>query len=540
MLGSELDEEFANRGPEPLVPGPTHPCAFIREIPISVHTITGVATAIAAFVGWAPKGSSNEAVLVRSWAEYQTRFGGLVPNIYLGYAVNQYFSNGGAQAYIVRIVDGAAAADSAHGAGFAIGGLTVYAKNPGDWGNSIWVSVSLSPADASRFSIAVQQSPASGGLPATIETWSNLSFNSSDPQGRYVVAVIEDESNYISFTNPGAFDVAPRAPTGSPAVLTPTQLANGRDGVVLLPNNGLFEKALNVGGVASAGGIPLLNGIFFNLLCVPGETTGAIISALQSFCQLPENRALYIVDSQSNSTFESMNAEGGPYGSDGMAITLRPQAANSAFYFPWIWAPDPLAGGQPTLFPPCGFMAGICAATDAGRGVWKAPAGSDAKLRGAIALALDLTEAQSDSLSVKAINCLRNFPGDGDVVWGARTLDGADALGSQWKYVPVRRMALFIEASLSQGVQWAVFEPNNETLWGQLRMAVGAFMQGLFRQGAFAGATPRQAYFVKCDTENNPQSSIDQGVVNVVVGFAPLQPAEFVVITIQQLAGLAA
>jgi len=135
------------------------------------------------------------------------------------------------------------------------------------------------------------------------------------------------------------------------------------------------------------------------------------------------------------------------------------------------------------------------------------------------------------------VNCLRNFHTYGDVVWGSRTLRGSDAAASEWKYVPIRRLALFIESSLYEGTQWVVFEPNDEPLWSQIRMNVGAFMQGLFLQGAFQGTTRQQAYFVKCDRENNPQASINLGVVNILVGFAPLYPAEFVVIQIQQIAG---
>ena len=148
-----------------------------------------------------------------------------------------------------------------------------------------------------------------------------------------------------------------------------------------------------------------------------------------------------------------------------------------------------------------------------------------------------LTDLRERHLNIQAINCLRSFKVYGDVVWGARTLRGNDQVGSEWKYVPIRRLALFLESSLYDGTQWVVFEPNDERLWSQIRLNVGAFMQGLFLQGAFQGTTPQQAYFVKCDAENNPQSSIDLGIVNILVGFAPLYPAEFVVIQIQQMAG---
>ncbi len=513
----------------------TYPGVYIQELPSPVHTITGVATSIAAFVGWAPMGPTDEAVLVQSWSDFEAQFGGLYSGIYLGYAVNQFFGNGGSQAYIVRLVDSAVAADSAHaGTPFTIGGLTLYAVDQGLWGNSIQVTVTLSPADSTRFSILVQVVSSTGGATKTVENFANLSFSPSDAQGRYVVPLIDTDSNYISFIDPANPTTAPGTPTGSPAAIAATQLAGGGDGTVLHPNDGNFETALNIGG--SGSGIPLLSEVFFNILCVPGETLGATISSLQTFCQSPDNRAFYIVDSQPTSTFASLNSSG-PVGSDSAALTTEPQSANSAFYFPWVSAPDPLSGNRPALFPPCGFVAGVYAATDASRGVWKAPAGIDAGLSGIIGLQTTLTDTQNGDLNPQAINCLRTFPVYGNVVWGARTLDGNDAVGSQWKYVPIRRFALFLETSLYRGTQWAVFEPNDDTLWGQLRLNVGAFMQGLFQQGAFQGTTPQQAYFVKCDAENNPQSSIDQGIVNILVGFAPLYPAEFVVIQIEQMAG---
>jgi phage tail sheath protein FI len=227
----------------------------------------------------------------------------------------------------------------------------------------------------------------------------------------------------------------------------------------------------------------------------------------------------------------------GPVGSTAGSITSGPNAANSAYYFPWVEAPDPLFGNRSSLYPPCGFVAGLYAATDAARGVWKAPAGIQAGITGASGLQYNLTDLENGNLNIQAINCLREFKVYGDVVWGARTLQGNDQAGSEWKYIPIRRLALYIESSLYDGTQWVVFEPNDAPLWSQIRLNVGAFMQGLFLQGAFQGTTPSQAYFVKCDAENNPQSSINLGIVNILVGFAPLNPAEFVVIQIQQIAG---
>ena len=177
------------------------------------------------------------------------------------------------------------------------------------------------------------------------------------------------------------------------------------------------------------------------------------------------------------------------------------------------------------------------ARTDASRGVWKAPAGIDATISGAAELSAKLTDGENGILNPLGVNCLRSFPVIGRVVWGARTLVGADQLADQWKYLPVRRTALYIEETLYRATQWVVFEPNDEPLWAQIRLNIGAFMQGMFRQGAFQGQSPRDAYFVKCDKETTTQDDINRGVVNIVVGFAPLKPAEFVVIKLQQIAG---
>ena len=183
------------------------------------------------------------------------------------------------------------------------------------------------------------------------------------------------------------------------------------------------------------------------------------------------------------------------------------------------------------------MVAGVMARTDGQRGVWKAPAGLDASLNGVAGLSVEMTDAENGLLNPLGINCLRSFPVHGRVVWGARTLRGADAAADEYKYVPVRRTALYIEESLYRGLKWVVFEPNDEPLWAQIRLNVGAFMHNLFRQGAFQGRTPREAYLVKCDRETTTQNDINLGIVNILVGFAPLKPAEFVIIRLQQLAG---
>jgi phage tail sheath protein FI len=215
--------------------------------------------------------------------------------------------------------------------------------------------------------------------------------------------------------------------------------------------------------------------------------------------------------------------------------TLRNR--NVSTYFPRIDIADPLNAFRLRPTAVSGTIAGLYARTDTARGVWKAPAGTEAALTGVQKLEYKLTDGENGVLNPLAINCLRVFPVYGPVCWGARTLMGADQLSDEYKYVPVRRLALFLEESLYRGTQWVVFEPNDEPLWSQIRLNLGAFMHNLFRQGAFQGQTPQDAYFVKCDKETTTQNDIDLGIVNIVVGFAPLKPAEFVVLQIQQIAG---
>jgi hypothetical protein len=223
-------------------------------------------------------------------------------------------------------------------------------------------------------------------------------------------------------------------------------------------------------------------------------------------------------------------------GVDAMGLT-GPSARNAAIYYPRVVEADPLREGQPDTFAPCGIVAGVMAATDSSRGVWKAPAGIDAAMAGVQRVAVDLTDLENGTLNDEGINCFRAFPVFGRVVWGARTMRGANQLADEYKYVPVRRLALYIEESLYRGLKWVVFEGNDEPLWAQIRLNVGAFMHTLFLQGAFQGKSSRDAYLVKCDKETTTQDDINRGVVNILVGFAPLKPAEFVILKLQQLAG---
>ena len=278
----------------------------------------------------------------------------------------------------------------------------------------------------------------------------------------------------------------------------------------------------------------------FNLLCIPPDKRDGSTEATTYQDALPycvRRRAMLIVDAPAEWSANPDTAAA--KARDGLAALnlTGPDSRNAALYFPRVEEADPFRGGQLDTFAPCGIVAGIMARTDTTRGVWKAPAGLDATLSGVQALDVNLNDGENGILNPLGINCLRFFQVGGRVVWGARTLRGADRVADEYKYVPVRRTALFLEESLYRGLQWVVFEPNDEPLWAQIRLNVGAFMQNLFRQGAFQGTTPRDAYFVKCDKETTTQTDINLGIVNIIVGFAPLKPAEFVVVKLQQMAG---
>ncbi|MFM0225675.1 phage tail sheath family protein [Paraburkholderia dipogonis] len=266
----------------------------------------------------------------------------------------------------------------------------------------------------------------------------------------------------------------------------------------------------------------------FNILCLPGVTDTGVLMDAAAYCE--ERRAFFVIDSPpSAGTPAQMVAS--------VSGTDLPKSDHAAVYYPWVYIADPLKNGKLRLTPPSGTVAGLYARTDAERGVWKAPAGTDATLVGVQGSAYMLTNGENGALNPLGANCLRTFPVFGAVSWGARTLRGADEMTSEYKYVPVRRLALFLEESLYRGTQWVVFEPNDEPLWAQIRLNLGAFMNSLFRLGAFQGKSTREAYLVKCDRETTTQDDINRGVVNILVAFAPLKPAEFVVIRIQQLAG---
>ncbi|BBA36192.1 uncharacterized protein sS8_4262 [Methylocaldum marinum] len=272
----------------------------------------------------------------------------------------------------------------------------------------------------------------------------------------------------------------------------------------------------------------------FNLLVLPKSTddTGdpsirsTLWGAASAFCQ--KKRAFLIADLEP--------AQQTP---DGVLQSLQDLRTGVVKDHMAVWWPQVTVSSNGTRknIDPSGSIAGLMSRIDGSRGVWKAPAGLEADIRGVLGARVPMSDEQNGLINPEAINAVRAFPA-GVVSWGARTLDGFDNSGNtDYRYVPVRRFALFIEESLVRGLRFAIFEPNDEPLWAQIRLAGGAFMNGLFRKGAFAGRTSREAYFVKADAETTTPQDQALGVVNVLVGFAPLRPAEFIVITLQQLAG---
>ncbi len=657
---------------------PTYPGVYIEEIPSGVRTIVGVATSITAFIGRGKRGPTNEAKTINSLSDFDRIFGGLWLESALGYAVRDFYLNGGSQAIVVRLfhpifnsederqkaetaakavadeakaaADGKAAKEAANAkqkdidddadktpvekqtakevaaligkvaddatkedvakvadaavikasslnkAKLSVGDIKLVAAYEGAWGANLRARVDVDDiTDPNLFNLTAVDA----GTGGSSERFLNLSVANDSP--RRIDKVLEAESKLVKWDGqwpPATLpdlakikksieDLAKATDEDKPAkqdALWPLTLdavtqaesvyARAKAAREKAENTGMTGKPLTDAKTAEtqaktaletakqtmvdsvSDGLELTINDFlptnskkekkgmhaleqadlFNLLCIPpykdGNVERNLLSAAAAYCE--ERRAMLIVDPHS-----SWNSKDKARDEFRKADDNYPGIPNknAALFFPRLKQPNPLRGNQIEEFVPCGALAGIFARTDVQRGVWKAPAGMEATLVGVPQLSVNLTDAENGELNPLGINCLRAFPVIGRVVWGARTLRGADQLADEWKYIPVRRTALFIEESLYRGTQWVVFEPNDEPLWAQIRLNVGAFMHNLFRQGAFQGTTPREAYFVKCDKETTTQNDINMGIVNIVVGFAPLKPAEFVIIKLQQMAG---
>ena len=668
----------------------SYPGVYIQEKSSGVRTITGVATSIAAFVDWFPRGLLNEAVQCLSYADFEREFGGIHTHSPASYGIKQFFQNGGSECWVVRVanVTDAGLGTTAAVASNALiedtpvgtGGTDLFnvvagrrirgeaATNPGAWGDNIHLDVDYETSDPTTlFNLVVSEIITENGrrVVRNTETFRNLTM---DPgAANYAIEVVNAGSRLVQLNRdalaaipvPVSPAIWPRpaitgtvgagitaAPPASPidltinagggartvtvtytgtmthpalrplleaairaaaiAATTPGErallsgasvklLGNGTttnpyryvllagrggadfnstarltpggadaaalglDPAVVPPNSpvindqqynldngddgsdGATPPTPRVGATALTGTLAAKSGIYaledvdlVNILCIPrtAELTETNMRQVYSDATsyIAGRRGFLLVDiPETTASLEAMQTW--------LTQNDSLRNKNAAVYFPRTFAPDPVKGNRLRSIAASGTIAGLYARTDANRGVWKAPAGIEARLQNVQSLAYLLTDLQHGALNPLGANCLRTFPVYGNVCWGARTLDGADQLASEWKYIPIVRLALFIEESLFRGTKWVVFEPNDEPLWAQIRLNVGVFMNGLFRQGAFQGQTPQEAYYVKCDKETTTQADRNLGIVNIEVGFAPLKPAEFVVITIQQIAG---
>jgi Bacteriophage tail sheath protein len=562
----------------------TYPGVYIEEIPSGVRTITGVATSITAFLGRAARGPRDEAVPVNSFADFERTYGGLWRKSRLGYAVRDFFLNGGSQAIIVRLYRDDPGSPNANPpvpapaskAPLTIDTLPLQAASEGTWGVYLRGRIdtdNLSDDGAQAlglkkedlFNLTVRDTHP-GGKTERFVNLTTADLNSP----RFVTTVLASGSDLVEVV--GDPPATTPKPAGDALTALEDALAEARKALqkkqiedpahtdaekqAVDTAKANLDKAIADALAAVSDGLPLSagellpdqgeankKGLFaleqadlFNLLVIPpyaGDTDvdPFVVAAAAVYCE--KRRAMLLVDSPSDWN----DKEDARQGAGDLGANVGTNSRNAALFFPRLKEVDPLKENQLDDFAAAGAVAGIMARTDAQRGVWKAPAGLDATLVGVSSLTVPLTDSENGELNPLGVNCLRAFPVAGRVVWGSRTMRGADQLADEYKYIPVRRTALFLEESLYRGLKWVVFEPNDEPLWAQIRLNVGAFMHNLFRQGAFQGTTPRDAYFVKCDKETTTQNDINLGIVNVVVGFAPLKPAEFVIVKIQQMAG---
>jgi phage tail sheath protein FI len=555
-----------------------HPGVYVQEVSSGARSIEGVPTSIPIFVGETERGTLGP-VKIRSLADYVRLFGGyqrhsftdnsvtpLAPiRVTMRYAMDLFYQNGGSVAYILRASTNAQVTQRPAAPTAAV----VSAASPGEWGKEIY-AVFVEAANG-RFRIVVYyRAPGQTG-PAVVEDWDRLTTDPAD--SNYVGAVLA-RSSYIVWTE-GATPITPNDITAAeiaggtnPLALTqadldPTRLVSPN----LATNNDVTFATTNLPGLlAQLDGVDdaaLIVGTTERWVNAPpvgftadsgGTGVGEIrayYDALRSYTiNRPKQDLFYIADIPSFAPATSLL--GTPLTNDPVAsarVYVAGQAASptvaalttSTFagtYWPHFRLADPVGPtlSSTRLVPPSGAIAGLYARIDARRGVWKAPAGTEATISGIVRLENTLFDIHQDELNPLGINVVRPIPGAGTVVWGARTLVPA----SEWRYVPVRRTALFLRKSIYNGIQFAVFEPNDVQLWSTLRATIGAFMETQFRNGAFAGATSREAYFVKVDAETTTPEDQAAGIVNILVGFAPLRPAEFVVVRLSQKTATAA
>jgi phage tail sheath protein FI len=577
---------------------PTYPGIYLEELPSTTHSVVAAATSNAAVIDWFPQGPVNQAVQITSLNQFNTVFGGLSEGSEGSYAVQQFFLNGGGFIWVVRVVpQGTGPGGSAAEPAFMELALNtsppancyVSALNPGTWGNYLAIGLTLQstpspplPSGTPPYTLQVIQLSSPGVLPVppqqptVLETYYGISLAPGDPS--FVMNVVNNVSQYVQIQPSVAGYVgSPPAetPSSPPTSASPptgwVALLNGSNGSWASDGSDFTDALLAQLGDSQTTPaiIPALSQIapaVFNLLLLPaaallpsGDSSSVIEQAIL-FCQ--QNQAFFLVDPPPPGTIQqnpvqvqtqfypwlgstsTQPAWVDPTLNDTSIVTWAGTYSNSqnysaATYYPWLTIPDPANNFQPRSVGPSGTVAGVYAKNDFNQGVWTAPAGTNAVLQGAT-LSVALNDSDSGILNPLGINALRSFPVYGNIVWGARTLAGSDLLQSQFMYVNVRRLTDFIEQSLVQSLKWAVFQPNAAPLWSSITLEVTSFLAGLFAEGAFQGTTATQAYFVQCNSSTTTPQDILNGVVNVIVGFAPVLPAEFIVLQIELMLGQSA
>lgn len=496
------------------------PGVYVEEVDRGTRPIEGVGTAVAAFVGVAEQGPVGTPVLVANWSQFVDTFGGFVPGAYLAHAVYAYFNNGGGICYVVNAAGQDGKGDSGPSAASAAlpgraGGPSLRAIAKGEAKEPTTIDVSVDEDDT--FTITVRRGEAE-------EKFEGLTMGRGQ---RSAVEAVNKQSQLVQLEEiRSQASVAERMPLpGSyPLAVAPETT---RSVAKVSPETYAGDVAERTG----LGGLEAISEI--TMVCAPdvmaafeqgaldADGVKAIQLAMIAHCERMGDRVA-IIDPLPN-----LNVQ--------QALDWRTNQAGydskyAALYYPWVQVANQNPGATSTsmLMPPSGHIAGIWARNDSERGVHKAPANEVA--RGVLGLALNVTASEQSMLNPVGINCIRAFPGRGIRVWGARTLSSDPA----WRYLNVRRLFNFVEKSIEGGTQWVVFEPNDYALWQRVKRDISAFLKQVWMSGALFGATPEEAFFVKCDEENNPVETRDAGQLIVDIGIAPVKPAEFVIFRISQ------
>ncbi len=530
---------------------PTYPGIYIEEILSNSHTITAAPTSVTVFVGYTHPFKTlpqnyGAAIEIFSFTDYEREFGGLFDVDWLaddvGRAVFQFFANGGAVAWVValqpefHLLAGGSSAISAPTLllGTTATGIVFTGREPVDAHHLL--TISITNLKATTGTATLDLADVTIGYGNRAETYRRVTLNPAPPAAdanntleKRIGTVASPVSSLVTVAPPGGGAY----PTSWPSALGPTPLDDQLPPAPFTTYSpGDFSTAFEPDQALDKISV-------FNLLLTPGIWDPGVVS--EALAVAERKRAFMVLDPPADAVADPTGFPLPMIGdimSDAVPGRVIPKSENGALYFPYLISSDP-GTGRPLAIPPSGFVAGVIAREDTNRGVWKAPAGYEALVQNTLGVVSSgrMTDPRQGTLNPLGVNCLRTLPGIGTVVFGARTLVSANPAFQQYRYVPVRRMALFLEQSLLASLGWVIFEPNDTPLWVSIKTTIDNFMTGLFNQGAFQGSTPSQAFQVSCDATTTTPADQANGIVNIIVAFAPLKPAEFVIIKIAQLAG---